>query len=728
MKLKLLSFLSFIFIMSSSIAQIDGHHCGFDHVREKLHEEHPEFKVSEQQMNTFLEQYKEDRTSGELNKKNAAAIVIPVVFHIIHDDGVENISREQILSAVDRLNECYNGSNPELSILQPEWEALQQSHNIVGVANVEFKLAKIAPDGSCFNGVTRTKSTTTFDANESSQLNAVVNGNDVFQGQWPSNMYLNIFVANAIGSPGAAAYAYFPNGSSAMRYGVWSQHVYIGSTGTSTAGRSGTVVHELGHWFSLYHPWGSKNLVGDNDPVPSDCGRTDNNDFVDDTPKTIGNKDCVEGVNTCSDDNAYWSSNYGVADMIDNVENFMEYSYCFKMFTQGQSDRMLDVLNETNTNSSNYIRYQIWQPGNLAATGVDQPAALCKADFTTSRTTICAGETIDFKDESYSNQVGWAWDFEGGSVVGSINDENPSVTYNTPGTFNVSLDVTDGSSSISSLKTDYITVLPNPGSLAPYTESFENTASLPDVNWAITDEYSGDYNIVSTASVTGNNSLRITNSGSRRGNVYQLISSTIDIPANSEPVISFKWAFARRSTDNRDVLKVYVSNDCGENFLLKRRIASGLPTADVHTSGFVPTSAEWDEILINNMTDEFGVSNFRVMFELTSDGGNYLYLEDINVDYNTLVGVDEINENTKHSIYPNPAKELVNIDMEFKNNSNVLVNVYDIVGRKVLESNLGSLVGRSTQTIRTEALTSGTYILEVLSDGVSIAVDKINIE
>jgi hypothetical protein len=56
-------------------------------------------------------------------------------------------------------------------------------------------------------------------------------------------------------------------------------------------GRSGTVVHELGHWFALYHPWGSKNLVG-SDPVSADCDRSDNNDFVDDTPKTIGNKTC----------------------------------------------------------------------------------------------------------------------------------------------------------------------------------------------------------------------------------------------------------------------------------------------------------------------------------------------------------------------------------------------------------------------------------------------------
>ena len=62
----------------------------------------------------------------------------------------------------------------------------------------------------------------------------------------------------------------------------------------------------------------------------------------------------------------------------DNVQNYMEYSYCSRMFTQGQANRMRAAL-QSNTAQRN----QLWTSANLAETGVLNPP-LCAASFTSS--------------------------------------------------------------------------------------------------------------------------------------------------------------------------------------------------------------------------------------------------------------------------------------------------------------------------------------------------------
>jgi photosystem II stability/assembly factor-like uncharacterized protein len=80
-----------------------------------------------------------------------------------------------------------------------------------------------------------------------------------------------------------------------------------------------------------------------------------------------------------------------------------------------------------------------------------------EADFTASATTICTGETVNFYDNSTGAVDSWSWTFEGGTPPTS-NIENPIITYNTPGTYDVSLTVTAGSNNSTETKTNFITV------------------------------------------------------------------------------------------------------------------------------------------------------------------------------------------------------------------------------------------------------------------------------
>src|SRR5690606_12694505 len=109
---------------------------------------------------------------------------------------------------------------------------------------------------------------------------------------------------------GAAGYTTYPSNWSgtSMSNGIKILHNYVGRIGTSSNSVSTALSHEVGHWLNLAHLWGDSNNPG----LPGNCS---DDDGVNDTPNTIGWTSCNLSGTTCD----------GVKD---NVENFMEYSYC----------------------------------------------------------------------------------------------------------------------------------------------------------------------------------------------------------------------------------------------------------------------------------------------------------------------------------------------------------------------------------------------------------------
>jgi PKD repeat protein len=88
------------------------------------------------------------------------------------------------------------------------------------------------------------------------------------------------------------------------------------------------------------------------------------------------------------------------------------------------------------------------------------------ADFEAGATTIYVGDAVDFTDLSTNNPTSWEWTFEGAETATST-DQNPTgIVYNTAGTYDVSLTVTNGFGSDTETKTGYITVEEEPAGLA----------------------------------------------------------------------------------------------------------------------------------------------------------------------------------------------------------------------------------------------------------------------
>jgi gliding motility-associated-like protein len=85
------------------------------------------------------------------------------------------------------------------------------------------------------------------------------------------------------------------------------------------------------------------------------------------------------------------------------------------------------------------------------------------ADFVASQTVICEGDCIDFTDQSaFGANPTWAWTFTGAVTTTSNIQDPTNICYNTAGTYQVEVTVTDANGSDTETKVGYITVNPLP--------------------------------------------------------------------------------------------------------------------------------------------------------------------------------------------------------------------------------------------------------------------------
>lgn len=631
---------------------------------------------------------------------------IPVVFHVLHNGGVENISDEQIMDALAILNRDYRLLNADAATVQSVFQGMPSD------VEVEFVLATKAPNGTCFKGITRTLSPLSYQGSDGgAQVDAIVAGNDVYQGQWPGNKYMNVFICGEIG--GAAGYTMNPSSWSAnnMSNGIWILHDYVGAIGTSSENTSRALTHEVGHWLNLSHTWGPNNNPGNASSCSSDDGVTD-------TPNCIGVTSCNLNANTCSSVDAF----FGV-DMKDNVENYMDYSYCSKMFTQGQVDRMRAALQVQSTG-----RFNIWQASNLAAVGATGSVYLCKAAFTASKPTICAGEQTQLLDDSYNAANGWTWEitpatgwsFATGSTA---TDQNPTILFNTSGLYTVKLIATDGTTTDDETKTDYIRVLPA-ASTIPYWEGFESYTSLSGLpNWAVENFNNNNaYSIENTTAHSGSQCAKLVNFGQASSSIDELISAPIDlsvIPSNGTVTLSFRYAYRKKTTADYEYLKVFITGDCGSNWAQRKTIGGAQLSSLTSTTSWKPTQeSDWVTVHMINVTSAYFTDAFRMKFRFESAGGNNFYLDDINLYSGApsdaiVLGVNENSEIGGLNLFPNPTEDEINVHFTLGKKEDLTVNIMDVSGKIVQQHLVKANEGLNMLLFDTNELASGMYFINL---------------
>ncbi|MCB0583311.1 MAG: PKD domain-containing protein, partial [Phaeodactylibacter sp.] len=165
----------------------------------------------------------------------------------------------------------------------------------------------------------------------------------------------------------------------------------------------------------------------------------------------------------------------------------------------GSSFIMAPSVNFTNTwsaqsraNINSFVNSLISFPGCLAACGSVAPPSPALAANVTSG---CTPLVVNFSDISSGQVDDISWQFPGGSPSSS-SSFSPTVTYNTPGTFDVILTVSNSGGANTIVMDNYITVALSPTPQFSYSAnglavSFTNTSvNAQDFQWSFGD---GDF-------------------------------------------------------------------------------------------------------------------------------------------------------------------------------------------------------------------------------------------
>lgn len=688
-----------------------GNWCGSYEEFEQAMQQDKMFEQKQRELEQFTEKYVAqnpiDRASA--SAKNSSVVrIIPVVVHVIHANGPENISKAQILSEIDALNRDFRRNNSDTTATPGPFKS------IAADCEIEFQMAKLDPNGNCTDGINRVYSPLTVYARNN--VKSLI--------YWPSNKYMNIWIVKSIRRadgtlPPAgtiiAGFAQFPGGSAATD-GLVIASANFGTIGSAQGNKGRTTVHEVGHWLNLRHIWADDN------------GACSGSDFVNDTPNQGS-----ENFSTCPTFpmlDACSPSGNGI-----NFSNYMDYTdeLCQNMYTVGQAARMNAALSSSTSNRNN-----LWSAGNLTATGVSTPTILCVADFSTNApgNIVCEGAQISFSDVSFNGAAtSRTWNFPGGTLVtpSTLSDSIVTIQYPIAGNYDVTLSVSNSTGSATVTKTGFVKVLPAIAAYNStfYSESFENSA-LPNADWEIANLDGGVpvWQQNTALGFSGSACASLQNFSGDSADIDELISPTFNAANIPNLNFSFQVAYAMKNTGDNDALKIYTSIDCGRSWTLRTTInATTLDGSNpAQTAAFVPTlPSQWhkETVSVANLANK---SNARIKFQFIGGGGNNIYIDDINII--TPVGISENSTSELNfSLYPNPAKEGSVVYFNLNEKSSAKLEVFSILGNVVEGSNLGQLLPgmQKIEIGKSGTLSKGVYFVKVTVNN-RTGIKKLTIE
>ncbi|HRH48453.1 MAG TPA: M43 family zinc metalloprotease [Panacibacter sp.] len=309
---------------------------------------------------------------------NGAVYTLPVIVHVIHTGtpvgSPDNPSTTKINAMIKNLNSAFRKKGAMFG---------------GAVMNIQFKLATKSPGCAATTGMERINGSgiTNYTSGGITNINYPGSADEVAVkglSRWPNTDYINIWIVNKINgsatNPGG--YAYFPEYNSALTDGLVLQASVVDSTNK-------TIVHEMGHFFSLYHTF-YDDAYETTCATNSDCANQ--GDKVCDTEVEL-NVPCGTSTNSCNSNNAFIIAD--AAKHYTVLNNFMGYTTCQWMFTEGQKTRARAALFN--------FRYGLITSGGLSGAAT-VPAPACVPTVANGLSPYYGVQKVEFNTLSvYSN-------------------------------------------------------------------------------------------------------------------------------------------------------------------------------------------------------------------------------------------------------------------------------------------------------------------------------------
>lgn len=251
-------------------------------------------------------------------------IRIPVIFHVIYTDHQhsregggntsENLTDSQLLAEFADLHRDFLLLNTDVSQVIPPFRS------IVANPHIDFYLADTVLDANGTKGIHRVHRKHVR-RRLLSKYSPVIN----------DEKYLNVYIGNIGGSFSPGEYPWLYPETDA---------IYLGFDWIGKGYR--LLTHETGHWCGLLHLWGTGSGYGDRNSCTVGDSITDTPPQREATQPKAECTDCPPPIGSAIDKSC-------ANGQPSNFNNFMDYSRCRRMFTQGQVIHMRETLQNYRT-------------------------------------------------------------------------------------------------------------------------------------------------------------------------------------------------------------------------------------------------------------------------------------------------------------------------------------------------------------------------------------------
>ncbi len=627
---------------------------------------------------------------------------VPVVVHVMHKGEPvgtgTNISDEDVVKGIQYLNNYWR----KMPGTQGDGDGVDMK--------IEFALAIQDERGNCTNGIDRV---------DMSGVPAYVNNGVNRQGTggisdytvgggvnslkeysiWDPTKYYNVWIVDEIdnkncytGGSFIAGYAYFASSHGNPRDG---SVVLICSYLSES---SSTWAHEMGHAFNLPHTFN-----GDN-PETGKCG----DDGIADTPSHIrtssfepsiyrecdnsDRNDCDPNFNQVVNPDTGFTR--GEGNHQDHMHNYMDYTGCDSEFTGGQRAVAQDALRNMRTSF-------LTSPALI-------PPTTATVDFISKGNSACKGGTLSFFDastctpnaytnESYDN-ITFLWTFDNGrDTPYTSTQQNPTITFDNAGVYDVTLAVTNPQGTTSTTKTDHI-IVNSETAISTGNCVFSSRNNGRDFNNGVTK--------VSLNTIHNNTSTFIPTNATN--DFICSYKTTLEVDKPYDLSVNY-----RGRTGGRQFVEVWIDWDNNGSFeisntsginerVLVDDIEAGSSTQKL-VSVTPPTSAVRNTLLRMRVASEYNKVPVMCGEGRAQRADDYgIYVTDGSLSVNDLSESDDV-----FKVFPNPTETYLNMSLK-KDLSISAYEIYDISGKSVLSN-----AKATGNQVNVSNLSKGFYFIKV---------------
>jgi len=369
----------------------------------------------------------------------------------------------------------------------------------------------------------------------------------------------------------------------------------------------------------------------------------------------------------------------------------------------------------------------------------------CQAAFT-SVPDSSNTQLIHFTDQSTGNPTNFMWDFGDG---GSSNLQNPSHTYSTAGTYNVSL-IIFGNNCQSQVNHS-VTVAGGSSnySVSGTVSAGSNTLDLGAV--FLLNPSTGNIYAQTTVDSMGGYYFNNVLNGSYF--VYA-VPATNSIYQNYAPTYyqnNISWTAATTLTVNSNKTGINISlvqltpNSGGGSISGNLGTGNKGGVAGVVVNLLTSSNAPVATTVTDNNGDYsftgIAFNTYKIWVEMagktttpiiltlsssnpTSNANNFV------VKNNTVVpktvSIDNASESLSIKTYPNPIEDQLNIALDLKQSSNISLNIFNIAGQLLISDSYELQAGTQTIKVNVNQLAKGSYILRITNSNGTFTQQLIN--